>query len=214
MLLLHHVGRSREQSSENLYYYFPERTVSSTMNDDANSFARHEPNAPPGQEEGTDQGAASAAFSPPWPGLGFNPLGPRLVLRLSTELPRTRLVPCQKKKRRVRQSLKTLRRSSRGECWLEIVSQTYHESSSRTGSRGLPLGKAWQDWFTIRLRTWANVISPFFEADLAKKVLGQQADLSRHGTAERQLAHEICFNIDDKMLPYLLARICRRAWQS
>ena len=64
--------------------------------------------------------------------------------------------------------------------------------------------KAWQDWFTIRLSTWANVISPEFETELVKKVLGQPADLSRHGAADRQLAHEICFNIDDKMLPYLL----------
>ena len=37
-----------------------------------------------------------------------------------------------------------------------------------------------------------------------KKVLGQPADWSRHGAADRQLAHEICFNIDDMMLPYLL----------
>ena len=55
-----------------------------------------------------------------------------------------------------------------------------------TGSRGLPPAKAWQDWFTIRLRTWANVISPEFEAELVKKVQGQQADLSRHGAADRQ----------------------------
>ena len=52
---------------------------------------------------------------------------------------------------------------------------------------------------TIRLRTWANMISPEFETEFAKKVLGQPADLSRHGAADRQLAHEICFNIDDKM---------------
>ena len=50
----------------------------------------------------------------------------------------------------------------------------------------------------------AKVISPEFEAELVKKVQCQQADLSRHGAADRQLAHEICFNIDDKMLPYLL----------
>ena len=78
------------------------------------------------------------------------------------------------------------------------MSQTSHESSSRR----CQLAKAWQDWFTIRLRTWANVISPGFGAELVKKVLGQQADLSLHGTADRQLAHEICFNIDDKRLPY------------
>ena len=34
-----------------------------------------------------------------------------------------------------------------------------------------------------------------------KNVSGQPADLSRHGAADRQLAHEICFNVDDKMLP-------------
>ena len=48
------------------------------------------------------------------------------------------------------------------------------------------------------------MISTEFEAELVKKVQGQQADLSRHGAADRQLAHEICFSIDDKMLPYLL----------
>ena len=48
------------------------------------------------------------------------------------------------------------------------------------------------------------MISPEFETELVKKVLGQPAHLSRHGAADRQLAHEICFNIDDKMLPYLL----------
>ena len=47
------------------------------------------------------------------------------------------------------------------------------------------------------------MISPEFETELVKKVLGQPADLSRHGAADRQLAHEICFNIDE-MLPYLL----------
>ena len=61
-----------------------------------------------------------------------------------------------------------------------------------------------QDLFTTRLGTRASVIRPEFETELVKKVLGLPADLSRHGAADRQLAHEICFNIDDKMLPYLL----------
>ena len=74
-----------------------------------------------------------------------------------------------------------------------------------TGSRGLPPAESWQDWFTIRFRTWANVIKPEFEAKLVK-VLGQQADLSKHGAADRQLAHEICFNIHYEMLPYLRCR--------
>ena len=69
-----------------------------------------------------------------------------------------------------------------------------------TGSRGFPPAKAWQDWFTIRLSTWANVISPEFETELVKKVLGQPAD----GAADRQLAHEICFDVDNKMLPHFL----------
>ena len=52
---------------------------------------------------------------------------------------------------------------------------------SPTESRGLPLANAWQDWFSIGLRTWANVTSPEFESELVKKVLGQQADLPQHG---------------------------------
>ena len=48
------------------------------------------------------------------------------------------------------------------------------------------------------------MISPEFETEFAKKVLGQWADLSRHGAADRQLANEICFIIDNKMLPYFL----------
>ena len=103
----------RENNPVNLYYYFPERTVSSTMNNDANSFARHEPNAPPGQEEPirAQRRRRSHRRGLDWDSIL---LDPRLVLRLSTELPWTRLVPCQKKKRRVRQSLKTLRRSFGG----------------------------------------------------------------------------------------------------
>ena len=46
--------------------------------------------------------------------------------------------------------------------------------------------------------------SPEFETELVRKVLGHPTDLSRHGAADRQFAHEICFDIDDKMLPYLL----------
>ena len=45
-----------------------------------------------------------------------------------------------------------------------------------SGSRGLPPAEAWQDWFTIRLRTWANVISPEF---------GDRACEESSGTAGR-----------------------------
>ena len=57
-------------------------------------------------------------------------------------------------------------------------------------------------------------MSPEFETELVKKVLGQQADLSQHGAAERYLAHEIRFNIDDRMSPYLLGADNRRAVRS
>ena len=64
------------------------------MNDDANPFAGYEPNTTGGPEDlegdfdlagaagraartgGSDQGAATTQFPPPWPGLGMNPLGP------------------------------------------------------------------------------------------------------------------------------------------
>ena len=41
-------------------------------------------------------------------------------------------------------------------------------------SRGLPPAKAWQDCFTIRLGTWANVISPEFETELVRKFWGSR----------------------------------------
>ena len=71
--------------------------MSSTKNNDAKPLAGYEPSAAAGQEDlggdfnlagtagraartgcvygGSDQGAASAAFPPPWPVLGLNPLG-------------------------------------------------------------------------------------------------------------------------------------------
>ena len=112
---------------------------------------------------------------------------------------------CPKKKGRLQLSLKTLRRNS----LRSVLAGSREPDASRvklakmpapTGSRGLPPAQAWQDWFTVKQRTWANVISPEFEMELVKKALGQPADLSRHGAADRQLAHDICFNIDDKIL--------------
>ena len=63
------------------------------LNDDANSFARYEPNTTDGPEDhgaawraartgsvcgASDQGAVSTQWSPPWSGLGMNILGPTL----------------------------------------------------------------------------------------------------------------------------------------
>ena len=101
-------------------------------------------------------------------------------------------------------STEPLKRVLAGSGEPDVSRVTLAKMPALTGSRGLPPARAWQDWFTIRLRTWANVISPEFETELVKKVLGQLADLSRQGAADRQLAHEVCFNTDDKMLPYLL----------
>ena len=165
---------SRENNPVNLQYGFPEKTVSSTTNTDAHPFAGYEPNAAAGQE---DLGVTSTSHRRHKKEGAAEPEDPW------TEL---------------------LKRVLAGNRDPDISQVKLAKMPASTGSRGLPPATAWQDWFTIRLRTWANVISPEFKAELVKKVLGQHSDLSRHGTADEQLAHEICFNIDDKMLPYLL----------
>ena len=199
------------------------------MNNDGNPFAGYEPNAAAGQEDpGGDFSLAGAArraartgsvfggsyqdtttFPPPWPGLGLNPLGFRAETQHGTTSADATDPPLPEEEETGEQeaedhSAELLRRVLAGNRENDISRVKLAKMPAPTGSRGLPLAKAWQDWFTIRLRTWANVISPEFEAELVKMVQGQQADLSRHDAADRQLAHEICFNIDDKMLPYLL----------
>ena len=185
------------------------------MNTHAEPFARYEPNTIDGTEDfggvfdlagaagraartasvfgGSDQGTASSQFPLPWSGLGMNPLGPTLRAETPTD-PTVPPLP-----------------EEEGEVTVRMLAGVRELDASRvklarrpapTGSRGLPPAKAWQDWFTIRLRTWANVISAEFETELVRKVLGQPADLSRYGASDRQLAHEICFNIDDKTLPF------------
>ena len=153
--------------------------------------------------EGSDQGAESTQFPPPWPWLGMNPLEP--TFRAETQAdPTVPPLPDQEEEVAAEpedSSTELLRRVLAGSREPDV---SRVKMPASTGSRGLPPAKAWQDWFTIRLRTWANVISPEFETELVKKVLGQPSDLSRYGAADRQLAHEICSNIDDKMLPYLL----------
>ena len=81
------------------------------MNNDANPFAGYEPKTTAGPEDlggdfdlagaagraartgsvfgGSDQGAASTQFPPPWPGLGMDPLGPTFrAVRILTFCPR------------------------------------------------------------------------------------------------------------------------------
>ena len=77
------------------------------LNDDANSFARYEPNTTDGPEDhggdfdlagvawraartgsvygGNNQGAVSTQCSPPWSGLGMNLLGPTLRFETQTD---------------------------------------------------------------------------------------------------------------------------------
>ena len=198
------------------------------MNNDSNPFAGYEPNAAADQEDpGGDFNLAGAAgraartgsvfgesdqgtttFPPPWPGLGLNPLGFRAETQHGTTNADATDPPLPEEEETGEQEpvdhSAELLRVLAGNRENDISRVKLAKMPAPTGSRGLPRTKAWQDWFTIRLTTWANVISPEFEVDLVKKVQGQQADLSRHGAADRQLAHEICFNIDDKMLPYLL----------
>ena len=87
-------------------------------------------------------------------------------------------------------SAELLRRVPAGRREPDVSRVKHAKMPNPTGSRGLPTAKAWQDWFTIRLRTWANVMSPEFETELVKKVQGQPADLSRHGAADRLLQHQ------------------------
>ena len=145
--------------------------------------------------EGSDQGTASSQFPPPWPGLGMNPLGP--TFRAETQTDPTVPSPEEEGGEATAEpedpSAELLRRVLAGARELDVSRVKLAKMPAPTGSRDLPPAQAWQDWFTIRLRTWANVISPEFETELVKKVLGQPADLSRHGAADRQLAHEICF---------------------
>ena len=190
------------------------------MNNDANPFAGYEPNAAAGEDLGgdlnlagaagrdartgsvlgrSDQGAAPAALPPPWPGLGLNPCGPTFRAETQHGVAADRTTPPLPEKEEegaaepADPSTELLRKMLAGNCEPDIsrVKLVSSDESSR-----LPQAKAWEDSFNIRLRTWANVISPEFE--------GQQADLSRHGTADRQLVHEICLNIGDMMSPYLL----------
>ena len=72
-----------------------------------------------------------------------------------------------------------------------------------TGYRGWPPAKAWQDWFTIRLRTWANVISPEFETELVNMV--QLTDSLRMRSASTSTTR--CHHTS-------LARTCRQAARS
>ena len=151
---------------------------------------------------GSDQGTASSQFPPHGQDCGY----PRSELRLKQTRQFHR---CLKKEEATAEpedpSAELLRRMLAGAREKDVSRVKLARLPAPTGSRGLPPPKAWQDWFTIRLRTWANVSSPEFETELVKKVQGQPADLSWHGAADRQLAHGICFNIDDEMFPYLLA---------
>ena len=195
------------------------------MSNNATHFAGYEPKTTGGPENlggdfgaaeggartgsafsGSAQGAAPTQFPPPWPRLGMSPLGP--TFRTESQADPT-VPPLPEEEGEVAAepedpSTDLLRKVLAAAREPDVSRVKLSKMPAPTGSRGLPPAKAWQDWFTIRLKTWANVISPESEKELVKKVLGQPADLSRHCSADRQLAQEICFNIDDKMLPYLL----------
>ena len=176
----------------NLLYCYPERTVSRTKNNDANPFAGYEPNAAAGQEDlggdfnlagaagratrtgsvfgRSDDGAASAAFPPPWPGLGLNPLGAETHHRAAAD-PTVPPLPEEEVEgaaEREDPSTELLRRVLAGNREPDTSRVKLAKMPAPTGSRGFPPAKAGQDSFMIRLRTWANVISPEFEAELVK----------------------------------------------
>ena len=84
---------------------------------------------------------------------------------------------CPKKKERVPAepedpSTELLRKVLAGSREPDVSRVKLAKMPAPTGSRVKPSAKAWQDWFTIRLTTWANVISPEFETGLVQMVLG------------------------------------------
>ena len=121
---------------------------------------------------GSDQGAVSTGSPPPWPGQGTSPLGPTSDAETQHGAAADPTVPPlpeeegEGEAEREDPSTEPLRKVAAGRREPEIS----RVKPAPTGSRGLPPAKAWQDWFTIRLRTWANVNSPAFEAELVKKV--------------------------------------------
>ena len=155
------------------------------MNNDSNPFAGYEPNAAAGQEDPEGDfnlaGAAERAartgsvfgesdqgtmtFPPPWPGLGLNPLGCRAETQHGITNADATDPPLPEEEETGEQepvyhSAELLRRVLAGNRENDISRVKLAKMPAATGSRGLPPAKAWQDWFTIRLRTWANVISP------------------------------------------------------
>ena len=154
------------------------------MNNDANPFAGFEPNAAAGQEDpGGDFNLAGAArraartgsvfggsaqdttaFPPPWSGMGLNPLGFKAETQHGVNVADVTDPPLPEEGEAGEQeaedhSAELLRRVLAGNRETDISRVMLAKMPAPTGSRGLPPEKAWQDWFTIRLRTWANVIS-------------------------------------------------------
>ena len=145
------------------------------MNFDDNRFAGCEPNTSGGTEDlGGDfdlagaagravrtgrsvfgrsgQETAASQFPPPWPGLGMNPLGPTFRAETQTE-PTVPPLPEEQGGEATAEPEDPSAELSRR------VLAGAREPDASTRSRGFPPAKAWQDWFTIRLRTWANVMS-------------------------------------------------------
>ena len=138
-----------------------------------NPFSNYEPNATGGPEDprgdpdlagaagraartgsvfgGSDQGAASAQFPPPWAGPGMHPLVPTF---------RAETPPLPEEEGEVAAepevpSTELLRKVLAGSPEPDVSRVKLAKMPAPTGSRGLPPAKAWQEWFTIRLRTWA-----------------------------------------------------------
>jgi hypothetical protein len=75
---------------------------------------------------------------------------------------------------------------------------------SATTERGLPSAKAWRQWYDVRLLTWVAACDADFEVELDQFVKGKKAHID-NTRANRQLAYELCTQVDDRMLLYLLS---------
>ena len=178
-LLLVELFQSTQYHSRERVLFFRSTIL---MNTDANPFASDGPNTTGGTEDfegdidlagaertgsvvgGSDQGAASSQFPPPWPGLAMNPLRPTFRAETQTD-PTVPPLPeggGEATAEPEDPSAELLRRVSAGSREPDVSRVKLAKMPAPAGSRGLTPAKAWQDRFTIRLRTWLNVISPEF----------------------------------------------------
>ena len=75
------------------------------------------------------------------------------------------------------------------------------------GSATLPSIKAWNQWYDVRLKSWAGAQTSGFIEAIDRYVKQHQPDeksLDKYQKDNRLLAYELCNMVDDKLLAYLM----------